>query len=80
MTIEWTTIHDVEFPEETMERICDRMREKYDEDLALKLINSEVAGFEDYDYYAWDHDQTLQVLNEVKRRIEGVQLEMDLGI
>ena len=80
MTIEWTTYHVTEFPEETIEHICDRMREKYDEDLARRLIDDEVREWEDCDYYAWSSDESIQVLNEIKRRIEGVQLELDLGI
>lgn len=80
MIIEWTTYHTTEFPEETIEHICNIMRKNYDENLARRLIDSEVEGWEDCDYYAWSNDESIQVLNEIKRRIEGIQLEMDLGI
>jgi hypothetical protein len=39
-------------------------------------IKDVVMGFDDSDYYAWGEEQTKEVINEVKRRVGGVQLSM----
>ncbi len=77
MILEWNTPMVVEFPEEELTRIVNLIREKgWDYNRLVRSINDVVACFDDSDYYAWGEDQTKEVINEIKRRIGGVQLSM----
>ena len=77
MTLEWTTYNCVEFPDSDIERICDKVRKnKWDTQIIRYEVLRTVDGFDDCDYYRWSEDQTKEVINEIKRRIGGVQLSM----
>lgn len=77
MTLEWTIHMTADFPDDTINYLCDLVRtEGYNENILISEINEEVLGFEDDEYYAWGVDQTKAVLDEVKRRVGGVQLSM----
>jgi hypothetical protein len=77
MTLEWTVEYTVDFPEEELEHICDILRQEgYSDRYAVDLIREVIMGFEDDEYYAWSTKQTQEVMNEIKRRIGGIQLSM----
>lgn len=77
MILEWTTTNIVEFPEDEIEAICQVMRNNdYSVSNIRDLVLGVVDGFDDSDYCVWGEDQTKEVINEIKRRIGGVQLSM----
>ena len=77
MVVEWTEPYTVDFPDDEILRICDMVREEgYDEAKVYCEIIDIVAGFDDYYYYAWGAEQTKEVLDEIKRRVVGVQISM----
>jgi hypothetical protein len=77
MTLEWTTINIVEFPEDEIEAICQAIRNNdYSVSNIRDLVTDVVEGFEDCDYYVWGEDQTQEVIKEIQSRIGGVQLSM----
>lgn len=77
MTLEWDVPACADFPEEVINKICDRMRtEGYNEDVAVSDIMDEVMGWDDEIYYLWSSDQTKEVLKEIQRRLVGVQISM----
>ena len=77
MILEWNAPMTVEFPDEELTRIVSSIRENgWDYNQLVKSIQGVVANFDDCDYYAWGKDQTKEVINEIKRRVGGVQLSM----
>ena len=78
MVIEKQVWYTFDFPEDEIDRIVDLMREDYDERKAIREIEDVVSGWDDCDYYAWDRDETEKVVEEIKRRVGGVQLSMEL--
>ena len=77
MTLEWTVDYSVEFPEEKIECILEKLRHRYINDNVINDLVTDVAcGFDDEIYYAWGEEQTKKVTNEIKRRLGGVQLSM----
>ena len=78
MIIEKTIIRTFEFPDEEIDTIADDLRDNYDERILYKSIRDYTCGWDDCDYYEWDDDDTEKVAQEIKRRIGGIQLEMNL--
>lgn len=77
MVLKWTVEMVADFPDDEIDRICDLMRQEgYDPAVLCREILEVVMGFEDDVYYTWDAEQTKAVINEVKRRLGGVQLNM----
>ena len=77
MILEWNVPMTVEFPEEELEKIVNSIQEDgWDYNRLVDSIDDVVMGFDDSDYFAWSEEQTKEVVNEVKRRIGGVQLSM----
>ena len=77
MTLDWTVEYSVEFPEEKIECILEKLGRKYTNDYVINDLVTDVAcGFDDEIYYAWGEEQTQKVTNEIKRRLGGVQLSM----
>ena len=77
MTLEWTIHMTSDFPDHVINYLCDLVRkEGYNEDTLIREINEEVLCFEDDEYYAWGVAQTKAVLDEIKRRVGGIQLSM----
>lgn len=77
MTLEWTTYNCIEFPDSDIKRICNKMRKNgWNAQVARDEVLGIVDGFDDCDYCAWGEDQTKAVINEIKRRIGGIQLSM----
>lgn len=82
MKVCWTVDFEEEFDEEIIEHICDRVNynnKQDDDDYIREQIHNEVCGWDDYVYYNWGEEQTDEVLKEVKRRLGGIQMKMDLG-
>jgi hypothetical protein len=77
MILEWDVPMFAEFPEEELTKLVDSIQENgWDYDQLVKAIKGVVNGFEDDVYYSWGREQTDEVINEIKRRIGGVQLSM----
>ena len=77
MILEWDVPMVVEFPEEELTEMVDSVQEDgWDYNRLVRSIKDVVMGFEDSDYYAWSEEQTEEVINEIKRRVGGVQLSM----
>lgn len=68
---------NVEFPERELTKLVNSIQENgWNYAQLISSINDVVTGFDDSDYYAWGEDQTNEVINEVRRRVGGVQLSM----
>ena len=77
MTLEWTVDLVSDFPDDVINRLCDIVRQDgYDEKVLCYEIMNEICGWDDDVYYQWGTEQTKEVLDEVKRRVGGVQLSM----
>ena len=77
MTLEWTVTLIADFPDDVINRLCNMVREEgYNESNIINEINNEISGWEDDIYYQWGTDQTKAVIDEVKRRVGGVQISM----
>lgn len=77
MTLEWDVHMETEYPEDDLEDIVKSVRENgWDDNKIITYINDTVMGFDDDMYYAWGYDQTVTVINEIKRRLGGIQLSM----
>lgn len=77
MTLEWNVPMFAEFPEEDLTDIVKSIQEKgWDEEEIMYQINDVVSGWDDDIYYNWGRKQTMEVLNEIKKRLGGVQLSM----
>ena len=77
MTLEWNVPMIAEFPEEELTKLVDSIQENgWDYDQLVRSIKEVVTEFEDDVYYSWGRGQTAEVINEIKRRIGGVQLSM----
>lgn len=77
MTLEWTVDFVADFPDDVINRLCDMVRQDgYDEKTLCHEIMNEICGWDDDVYYQWGTEQTKEVLDEVKRRVGGVQLSV----
>ena len=77
MILEWNVPMVEEFPEEELTKIVNSIRKDgWDYNRLVRSIKDVVLGFEDDVYYNWGEEQTNEVIDEVKRRIGGVQLSM----
>ena len=77
MTLEWNVPMVTDYPEDDLTDIIKSVQEHgWDEEKVIAYINDTVSGFEDCIYYNWGHEQTMEVVNEIKRRLGGVQLSM----
>lgn len=77
MTLEWDVPMTADFPEEDLADIIKSVRESgWDEERVIADIDDTVSGFDDGIYYNWGREQTMEVLNEIKKRLGGVQLSM----
>ena len=77
MTLEWNVPMVADYPEDDLTDIIKSVQEHgWDEEKVIAYINDTVLGFEDCVYYNWGHEQTMEVVNEIKRRLGGVQLSM----
>lgn len=77
MTLEWTVDFVADFPDDVINRLCDMVRQDgYDEKALCHEIMNEICGWDDDVYYQWGTEQTKEVLDEVKRRVGGVQLSV----
>ena len=70
MVLEWTIDCNVDFPDVEIDGIVKEAKEnEWNDDRIRTAILSVVEGFDDYDYYTWDRDQTNEVLEEIHRRL-----------
>lgn len=77
MTLEWDVPMVADYPEDDLADIIKSVQEYgWDEEKVITYINDTVLGFEDNIYYNWSREQTIEVVNEIKRRLGGVQLSM----
>jgi hypothetical protein len=77
MILEWDVPMVEEFPEAELTKIVNSIQENgWDYNRLVKSIKDVVIGFDDDVYYNWGEEQTAEVIDEVKRRIDGVQLSM----
>ena len=77
MTLEWNVPMVTDYPEDDLTDIIKSVQEHgWDEEKVIAYINDTVSGFEDCIYYNWGNEQTMEVVNEIKRRLGGVQLSM----
>ena len=77
MTLEWNVSMVADYPEDDLTDIIKSVQEHgWDEEKVIAYINDTVSGFEDCVYYNWGHEQTMEVVNEIKQRLGGVQLSM----
>ena len=77
MILEWNVPMFAEFPEEDLTAIVNSIHEDgWDYNRLVESINDVVLGFEDVTYYNWGEKQTEAVINEIRRRIGGIQLSM----
>ena len=77
MILKWNVPMIEEFPEEELTKIINSIRKDgWDYNRLVRSIKDVVMGFEDDVYYNWGEEQTAEVINEVRRRIGGVQLSM----
>jgi len=77
MILEWDVPMVAEFPEDELTNMVHSIQEDgWNYNRLVSSIEDVVSGFEDDVYYGWGNEQTTEVINEVKRRIGGVQLSM----
>lgn len=77
MILEWDVPMVAEFPdEELIDIIKTIQKDGWNEEKAIAYIDDVISGFEDGIYYNWGREQTMEVLNEIKQRLGGVQLSM----
>lgn len=70
MVLNWTVECNVEFPETEIDEIVKEAKEKgWNDDRIRTVILYVVDGFDDYEYYTWNSDQTDKVLEEIHRRL-----------
>ena len=82
MKIEWTAHIVADFPDDEINRLCNLLREGYDDMSLSREIADVVYNFDDEAFYTWSPAQTKEVLDEIKRRADSVQLDMfrELGM
>lgn len=82
MRIEWTAHIIADFPDDEINRLCNLLREGYDDAALNREIVDVLYGFDDETFYTWGPAQTKEVLDEIKRRVGSVQLNMfkELGM
>ena len=82
MMLEWNVPMVADYPEDDLTDIIKSVQEHgWDEEKVIAYINDTVSGFDDCTYYSWGHEQTMEVVNEIKQRLGGVQLSMfDEGV
>ena len=81
MKICWDVHFEEEFCDDTIDEICDsvnREGKQNDDKYIRSLIIDEVSGWDDDVWYNWGCEQTDEVLKEIKRRLGGVQMRMEL--
>jgi len=77
MRLEWDVHMVVDYPEDDIEDTCRYVRENgWDDAAIVSMITDTVMGFDEQDYCNWDHDQTMAVVDEIKRRVGSIQLSM----
>jgi asparagine synthetase A len=77
MILEWDVPMVADYPEDDLTDIIKSVQEHgWDEEKVIAYINDTVSGFEDCVYYNWSNEQTMEVVNEIKQRLGGVQLSM----
>ena len=79
MKMEWTVKCKCEFPEEALDRFCAWVQKHgWDDHHLNMLLWDEIYSWEDEEGLTWNWgaEQTKQVLDEVQRRMGGVQLSM----
>ena len=77
MILEWNVPMVVDFPEGELEKLVNSTQENgWDYNRLVRSINDVVIAFEDDTYCNWGCEQTAEVIDEVKRRIGGIQLSM----
>lgn len=70
MVLEWTINCDIDFPDAEIDKIVEKAKEnEWNNDRIKTAILSVVDGFDDYDYWTWNSDQTDKVLKEIHRRL-----------
>lgn len=83
MKLNWTVEVSTDFPDDDINRLCTFAQENNFDISALTLeIMEVVSGFEDEDFYLWGSRQTKAIIDEIKRRCGGIQLNMftDFGL
>jgi hypothetical protein len=77
MILEWDVPMFAEFPEAELTKMVNAIqKDGWDYNRLVKSIKGVVVEFDDDVYYSWGEEQTAEVIDEVKRRIGGVQLSM----
>ena len=77
MTLEWNVPMVIDYPEDDLTDIIKSVQEHgWNEEKVITWIDDTVSGFEDCIYYNLGHEQTMEVVNEIKQRLGGVQLSM----
>ena len=77
MILEWNVPMVAEFPEEELTKIVNSIqKDGWDYNQLVNSIKEVITEFDDDIYYNWGEEQTAKVINEVRRRIGGVQLSM----
>lgn len=77
MILEWDAPMVAEFPEGELTKIVNSIQKNgWDYNRLVNSIKEVVTEFDDDIYYTWGEEQTAEVINEVRRRIGGVQLSM----
>ena len=77
MKVEWDVHYEIDYPEDDIQDIIKVVEnEGWNERKVASFIHDTICSFDDEYYYAWDREQTLQVLNEIKHRVGGTQLSM----
>ena len=77
MIVEWDVHYTIDYPEDDIRDIIKVIeQEGWDDTKVASYIYDTISGFDDEYYYAWDHDQTMKVVDEIKHRIGGIQLSM----
>ena len=83
MELNWTVEVFADFPDDDINRLCVFAEENNFDVSALTLeIMKVVYDFEDEASYLWSSRQTRSIIDEIKRRCGGVQLNMfkELGL
>ena len=77
MIVEWTTTHVADFDDDALEGIIERAQEeRWTEDDITNAIQEQCCSWDDADYYAITDDVYAQILQVIRARIGGYQLNM----
>lgn len=70
MILNWTVECSIDFPDAEIDEIVEEAKEnEWNDDRIRTAILSVVDGFDDYDYWTWNSDQTDKILEEIHRRL-----------